>query len=1476
MVEKTCLIAKMAVCLLGLLLLFSTTAYPKIIYVDDDGPADFDNIQAAIDDSNDGDTIIVSPGTYTGAGNRDISYNGKAITVRSEDPNDPNIVAATIINCNGTEDQPHRGFLFNSGEEANSVLAGLTITNGYADYGGGIYCEASRPTITNCNIVGNRTGLNWFSSNGGGISCRFCNLKGPSLPGKASGPYPSDGEIGPPPFISLMWMPGLFAESHDVYFGTTSPPPFIGNQISAIFDPDTMENDTTYYWRVDELNKLGKTIGDEWSFTTGSGLPPPPPPPPLPPPPPPLGALGEQSSTQVLPETDLSGPTIQNCIISDNLALDDGGGMYTQNSKPILCNCTFGDNYTDGSGGGVFAESSNPALVNCSFISNLAFSSGGGLLCADSNTTLTNCSFSGNHSYYEGGGIFNRHDSNTNLTNCIFNDNSAGLRGGGIYNDANSRANLTNCTFTSNKVIYDDPFGNAGGRGGGIYNYHCNSKLINCTFSKNSAYRGGGIYSIFDSNTVLIDCIFKKNSAEFGGGVYSGSSNGILTNCTFIENSAGVGSVTFYWVGGYGGGMYSGGGYSELSNCMFSGNSAYNIGGGMYNAECSPILKNCTFSGNVAEYTGGPIIIPPWPPQPPPVYGFGGAMYNCYSSAKLINCTFAGNRAHEEGGAIWWLYSGPRPSPPPPPTPPPPPHFTGSANTDLGLVENLSITDCNDINVPMISNCIFWDNRDSNGIEEVSQIRVDPNETPITINYSCIQGWTGNLGGTGNIDTDPCFVQPGYWTGSLYSYSVWYEGYYQLLPESLCIDVGDPNYIAEPNETDLDGRPRVIDGRIDMGAYEYQGPGQEKLFYVDDDAVGANNGSSWIDAFNYLQDALAAARYGDQIFVAQGIYKPDRGHRVVSGDQEATFWLRNGLAIIGGYAGANALDPNARNTGLYETILSGDLNGNDVEVLDPCDLLYEPTRAENSYNVVTGSGTNETALLNGFTITAGIHCGLYNKYSSATVNNCTFTDNGGSVYGAAMAHWGSSTVATNCKFASNYCGVHNRRWILNRRSSPILTKCTFSGNSGGGGMINDRRDSILLNCIFNGNISYKSGGGLYNIFSNPILTNCTLSGNWAASFGGGIFNERSYTSLTNCILWGNTIPEGQGQAAQIYGNYHPVINYCCIEGWTGDLGGIGNIGADPLFVEPGYLDVNGVWIDGDYHLLPGSPCIDAGDPDYIPEPNETDLDGRPRVIGGRIDMGAYEFNRIPVADAGLDQTVECACNTVEGTKVTLDGSGSYDADGDPLIFTWTGPFVESPAYGATPTVTLEGGCPGEYVITLIVNNGIEDSEPNDVVITVVDTTPPEFSLSVSPAVLWPPDHKMYEITPSWTVSDECDAEPQVSIVDIVKSEGNDTIGDGHTSDDIQIGDDGSIYLRAERSGAGSDRVYTITCQAVDESGNTTVHSATVSIPHDFKVLAGIASRWLWIKPAGRIPEDLNGDGIVNFTDFAGFAENWIK
>ena len=147
------------------LLVFASLVVGRTIFVDDDGPADFNNIQAAIDDANDGDMVIVADGVYTGEGNRDIDFKGKAITVQSE--NGPE---NCIIDCNGTRAEGHRGFKFVSGEGQNSVLDGFTITNGYyhegwPEGGAAICCWESSPLITNCIL---RDNIAW---SGGGICC---------------------------------------------------------------------------------------------------------------------------------------------------------------------------------------------------------------------------------------------------------------------------------------------------------------------------------------------------------------------------------------------------------------------------------------------------------------------------------------------------------------------------------------------------------------------------------------------------------------------------------------------------------------------------------------------------------------------------------------------------------------------------------------------------------------------------------------------------------------------------------------------------------------------------------------------------------------------------------------------------------------------------------------------------------------------------------------------------------------------------------------------------------------------------------------------------------------------------------------------------------------------------------------------------------------------------------------------------------
>jgi len=147
-----------------LVLVLSPHSPAGIISVDEDGPADFITIQAAIDAAVDGDTVVVQPGTYTGAGNRDISFKGKAITVRGVDPNDSAVVATTIVACQQvaapapgssggrtSTEAGVRAFLFWSGEGSQTVVEGLTIINGgTSGSGGAIWCEQSSPRISKC------------------------------------------------------------------------------------------------------------------------------------------------------------------------------------------------------------------------------------------------------------------------------------------------------------------------------------------------------------------------------------------------------------------------------------------------------------------------------------------------------------------------------------------------------------------------------------------------------------------------------------------------------------------------------------------------------------------------------------------------------------------------------------------------------------------------------------------------------------------------------------------------------------------------------------------------------------------------------------------------------------------------------------------------------------------------------------------------------------------------------------------------------------------------------------------------------------------------------------------------------------------------------------------------------------------------------------------------------------------------------
>ena len=193
-----------------------------------------------------------------------------------------------------------------------------------------------------------------------------------------------------------------------------------------------------------------------------------------------------------------------------------------------------------------------------------------------------------------------------------------------------------------------------------------------------------------------------------------------------------------------------------------------------------------------------------------------------------------------------------------------------------------------------------------------------------------------------------------------------------------------------------------------------------RIIVVDTSATGNNDGSSWADAYTQLQPALAAASSGDEIQVAKGVYKPAG----ISGSRAATFQLLNGVTIKGGYAGFSSPEPNMRDIEAYETTLSGDLNGDD-------DSNFA-NNVENSYHVLTGSGTDATAILDGFTITGGnangispqsLGGGMHNSYGNPTIINCTFIKNYSLTMGGGMFNYESSPTITNCSFIENISAV---------------------------------------------------------------------------------------------------------------------------------------------------------------------------------------------------------------------------------------------------------------------------------------------------------------------------------------------------------------------------------------------------------------------------------------------------------------------
>lgn len=751
--------------------------------------------------------------------------------------------------------------------------------------------------------------------------------------------------------------------------------------------------------------------------------------------------------------------------------------------------------------------------------------------------------------------------------------------------------------------------------------------------------------SVAEYPTILSGDISTSGNSNNSYHVVTGSGTDSTATLNGFTITGGNGGGLNVGGGLNGGGIYDKNGSPTINDCTISGNIANN-GGGIYSEyfieepspnggeDSSPTLTNCVINGNTAE-------------------GSGGGMSNGFhSSATLINCTFSENTAESGGGiasssatlinCIFWNDIA-----------------ASGENSEISSGSTVTIT-YSDIdqsgyagsNGNIDANPLFVDPADGN-----FQIQPDSSAVDAGNNAAVPNGITTDLAGNPRFQNVPTSTHSGSGSTPIVDMGA-YEAtaalaaniggsYFVLTGQSISLSGYGSSMVAgslsygwsvngDNNFTDLTGTDPTFDTAgyslgvhdITLRVTDADGNSVEAsstitilppTIYVDAGATtGANDGLSWSDAFTNLQSALNEAISGMSIDVAGGTYYPTTGT-----DRAATFQLKNGVGVYGGFAGsADPGNPSLRDPSTYVTTLSGDID-------------TQSNNSDNSYHVVTASGTDSTAILDGFTVTDGNASasnpmnsrggGIYDYNGSPTINDCIIGGNRADEDGGGISINSGSPLLTNCTITGNTAidgggGISN-----NDYSSPTLVNCMVSGNTasyGGGMRVNG--SLTLTNCIISGNTA-ESGGGMSNYSSSPIiLTNCTISGNTATGTysGGGMNNYISSPTLINCILWGDMASTSGDDEFNTDSSI--TISHSDID-QRGYAGVDGNIDSDPMFVrDPG---TNGPTDYGDLHLESDSPAIDAGSNTAIPSGITTDLDGNPRIVNSIVDMGAYEFQQ---------------------------------------------------------------------------------------------------------------------------------------------------------------------------------------------------------------------------------------------------------
>ncbi|MHC4583469.1 MAG: right-handed parallel beta-helix repeat-containing protein [Planctomycetota bacterium] len=665
-----------------------------------------------------------------------------------------------------------------------------------------------------------------------------------------------------------------------------------------------------------------------------------------------------------------------------------------------------------------------------------------------------------------------------------------------------------------------------------------NSILHGFTITNGFVKHYGGGIKCDDSGPVIANCILTNNdSTGYGGAICCYGFGPTITNCEFIENTTRL----------EGGGIW---GPANIINSKFTRNIA-SSGGAIFGATN---INNCTIIDNSAKYDGG-----------------GGGVYNCENinscvisansgggicnmstTSNIINCKITGN----SGSAIISIGGNIR-------------NCTISGN--FTNYNGGAIRDYGNIT---ISNCILWDNEATEGNEIYARTQ------QLTISNSVIKGGYSGIhipytdNGTlnwldGNFDANPCFVNPGYWADSNDPHiiiepsnpnAIWIEGDYHLLSTSPCINAGDPCYSSRAEETDMDGEPRIINGRIDIGVDEVNcegsvigvWPRQLRFSTIED---GSNPENKVLSICNTGVDMVNWSISYDCNWLY--LY-PDKGNSAGEVNKVTLDVDISGLSA--GYYNCELTihDPNAFNS--PQTAIAHLSVGNIYHVPDEFSTIQDAINACNNSDVVlvapgiyTGDGNCDIDF-KGKAITVKsedgpnnciIDCntprnkwprGFYfhsGEDSNSVLSDFTIIN----ATGGCIVCEESSPMIINCRIGtSDPCSVGYLRTngpgiVCSNYSNPTIIDCSIIGNItwDGAGIVCYDSNPNINNCLISGNMACGApkiilypgaGGGIYCIQSNPTITNSIIVNN-RADYGGGIYCENSNPIIKNCLISGN-------------------------------------------------------------------------------------------------------------------------------------------------------------------------------------------------------------------------------------------------------------------------------------------------------------------------------------------------------------------